>query len=84
MPKLPIEKLNVDDFNNFKKKHLDGVLTKEGLDKIAKLFLVGDSSTGHTDCDEAHQHHYSCVYFKNAMTGIVDRLLQEIRTYRDR
>lgn len=88
-PELPIHKISESNFDDFKKKYLDkGILEKEDLESITKLFGLDDRSvnnpTGAIDCDEAHQHDYSCNKYYSPEAGIVDRLLIEINEYRTR
>lgn len=87
-PKTPLEEMGDSEFENFKRQYLDyshcefEPLTEEALKQIRDVSGVGKSSMGHISCDEAHGHGYECIYFHNPITGLVDRLLDEIENYR--
>ena len=83
--KLPIENITREEFNDFRSKYLNGgKLSEEALKEIGKLFSSGDPSVGRVHCDESHAHGYECVQYTNFTTGIVDRLINEIRDYQAR
>ncbi|MBA7707241.1 hypothetical protein ES703_116110 [subsurface metagenome] len=84
-PELPIHKLSLEEFAEFKKKHLDiGGLTSIAIDRIRDLFGVDCSKhpSLKINCDEAHEHHYDCLYFYSPEAGIVARLCDEIDEYK--
>ena len=81
-PELPIDKITEKEFSEFKHSKLNQtVLSDEALKRIKELFGVGDRKTGYISCDEAHGHQYWCVEFYHPATGIVDRLVQEVKMY---
>jgi hypothetical protein len=82
-PKLPIEKLTIDEFSEFKKKYLDNdILTLEDINEIKKLFKLSDETTAILACDEMHGHSYRCIHYFKPRSGIVERLLGEIEHYK--
>ncbi len=85
---LPIDNLNDQAFDiEIKRKHLDDVvLSDDAIGRIKDLFLVGTPhpGTARVDCDDYHPHTYKCVYFYNPATAVVDRLIQEIETYKSK
>ncbi|MEK6918096.1 MAG: hypothetical protein AABW51_04060 [Nanoarchaeota archaeon] len=90
-PSLPITRMDPDTFNSrFKTKHLDGeVLNDEDLKAVGSAFgLSGtpevDSRIGYIPCDEAHAHGYKCINYNRPESGVVDRLLREIRNYQSK
>jgi hypothetical protein len=89
-PVLPIHEVDIPKFNNdFKVKHLDSkVLSESDLKAIEQVFGLSDRSAnspvGRICCDEAHGHSYSCHYYNSPEAGIVDRLIDEIRSYEAR
>ena len=89
-PKLKIHEMSIENFNNsFKKKNLDNIiLTKENLSEIEKQFGLDDrsenSKTGKISCDEYHSHSYKCIHYNSPEAGIVDRLINEIKRYKER
>lgn len=84
-PKLAIDGITDKEFSTLKSEHLDQrVLSDEALTQIRDLFGVGTPATGYINCDEFHAHSYKCVSFANPVTGVVDRLLQEIDRYKSK
>lgn len=89
-PKLKIHEMSIEDFNNsFKKKNLDNIiLTKENLSEIEKQFGLDDrsenSKIGKISCNEYHSHNYKCLHYNSPEAGIVDRLINEIKRYKER
>ena len=84
-PKLPIDDMDNESFREFKKEYLDKeVLDDESLGEIEKALLVGDPSTGTVACAEYHGHDYKCVVYDHPATGIVHRLVIEIKRYQER
>jgi len=84
MGKLPIEGLTTQEFDVFKKKYLDSLqLTSEALNQLEKLFAVGREDTGHILCDDYHVHTFKCNFYIEPTVGVVDRLIGEIRVYRE-
>lgn len=85
---LPIDDINEREFNEeFKRKHLDNkVLSKEDLDEIEKLFGLDQkglpSKAAQMCCDEMHGHEYKCIWYKRPESGVVDRLIDEIKYYK--
>ena len=81
---FPIDSINHKDFNDsFKVKYLDGrVLSDEALKEIGDLFLVGDRRVARTVCDEMHAHSYRCIEYYSPTSGVVERLIDEIKRYK--
>lgn len=83
--KLPIEDMSSDAYKRFKERGLDSeILSDETLEQIIILFGIGNPITGRICCDEAHHHLYRCIEHYNPATGIVYRLINEIRKYKTR
>ena len=82
---MPIEDLSEDEFNrNFKPKYLDReVLNGESIGEIKRLFAIGDKETAHICCDKYHAHNFECILYHSPASGIVERLILEVRRYRD-
>jgi hypothetical protein len=84
-PKLPIDEMTIQEFAILKGELLEEkVLSEETLGKIKDLFNIGSPNTGSINCDEYHPHSYKCINYKHPTTGVVDRLIQEIDTYREK
>lgn len=82
-PTLPVDAITIEEFERLKGECLDNeVLSEETLKKIEELFGIGDPKTGRIACDDYHGHAYRCVYFYSPVTGVVNRLLDEIGHYK--
>ncbi len=87
MPDDHTRNTDIKDFNSdFKEKYLDGkILSDEALDKIYEIFGARKQGEDYSMfCDEYHAHSYSCVRFKNPQKAVVDRLVQELRRYKEK
>ncbi|MBI1972738.1 hypothetical protein HYS50_01905 [Candidatus Woesearchaeota archaeon] len=82
-PELPIDKIDLAEFNRFKKECLDAkILNDETLKKIREdLFGLTDRLIARP-CDEYHAHHYGCVDFNHPAAAVIDRLVEEIGMYK--
>jgi hypothetical protein len=73
---LPIEMMTEDEFSKFREKYLDSrELTPESLEEIENI----SQKNTHVSCCEYHAHNYPCLHFENPYSGIIMRLLYEIR-----
>lgn len=81
--KLRIEDMILEEFNNkFKPEYLDKQkLDKKSLKQIEGLFNIGEKTTAYACCDEAHAHSYACLHYNNPVSGVVERLINEIKGY---
>jgi hypothetical protein len=86
MTNLPVNEMSAAEFNNnFKPEFLeDRVLSDEALAEIEELFGVGEEYTGLISCDEYHAHDYKCNFYHVPATGVVHRLLKEVRAYKSK
>ena len=82
--KLPIEKLTLEEFSEFKKKYLDNdKLTAKDINEIKKLFNLKNKATVTLCCDEMHGHSYRCIHYYIPQSGVVERLIGEIEYYQN-
>jgi hypothetical protein len=80
--KLPIEDMTESEFQKFKELCLDHPLTPSVLAQIKMLFRIGQRGTARIRCDEAHSHEYKCIHYNKPISGIVERLLNELDKYK--
>jgi hypothetical protein len=84
--KLPMDALTAREFHEqIKTKLLDkDVLDDAAIKKIKELYSLGNMTVkvANLSCDEAHSHDYKCRNYYNNHAGVVERLLEEIKSYR--
>lgn len=86
--KLPIEIMTTKEFGTFKRDYLDGArLGKEAIIEIRKLFNINTKKGNgifHMYCDEFHPHTYKCLWYYKPISGVVERLIDEIEKYKSK
>ena len=85
-PKLPIDSMTSKEAGEFREKYLSSSkkLKKKDLMEIARIFGVGNKSTGRVNCNEYHQHLDKCIEYYHPATMVVHRLLKEVSRYKNR
>ncbi|MBS3155526.1 hypothetical protein J4404_03435 [Candidatus Woesearchaeota archaeon] len=83
-PTIPIDNMSEEAFNKFKGEYLDSeTLSGEALYEIIQIFGIGQSITGRICCDDYHRHNYHCNEYNRKDVAIVDRLVMEIKKYKN-
>ncbi len=81
--RLPINALDEKQIGRLIKRLSEPCLDRYAIQAAYRLFDLDNPRIAEIDCREKHRHTSDCVTYHDLTAMVVDRLIQEIRRYRN-